>query len=430
MNLSAAFVNILFLFFIAWKIWKQAPCSLKKFFWPACLAKLVAGLSLGLLYKYYYSAGDTFGFFDNAVTLARLAYNDVPAYLQFLWNSHEQSPVWNELAVTDSRSVFFSKFVSVASMITGGNYWVASLYFSFISFLGAWQAVKSIVRWNPDAQRAAVVAFLFFPSIVFWSSGIIKESLAMAALFFIVSLFVKIWMRRWVRALEWLLAIVSAWVLWNLKYYYAAVLFPVLLTTLMVRFVLIPIIKVERFALSLFLWLAVFIVPLLLVTLIHPNFYLHRFLAVIVENHNEFIRISDPDSVIHFYHLEPSPISMILNTPWALFSCLFRPLVFEVSTLFQFLISIENLLMLAILTGAVVKREFTFRLPNGLLTIAVTSYIIMLAAFLALSTPNFGTLVRYRVGFLPFFVFLITYQNPVIGKIFNRFQRSFRHLVR
>jgi hypothetical protein len=34
--------------------------------------------------------------------------------------------------------------------------------------------------------------------------------------------------------------------------------------------------------------------------------------------------------------------------------------------------------------------------------------------FLALSTPNFGTLSRYRAGFLPFFVFVIAYRNPIV----------------
>jgi hypothetical protein len=51
---------------------------------------------------------------------------------------------------------------------------------------------------------------------------------------------------------------------------------------------------------------------------------------------------------------------------------------------------------------------------------------MLLAIFLALSTPNFGTLSRYKIGFFPFLVFLTLYKNPLLGKIMQFTQRSQR----
>jgi len=44
----------------------------------------------------------------------------------------------------------------------------------------------------------------------------------------------------------------------------------------------------------------------------------------------------------------------------------------------------------------------------------------VLAVFLALSTPNFGTLSRYRVGFIPFFVFLTACGNVLLERLQRR----------
>ncbi len=50
---------------------------------------------------------------------------------------------------------------------------------------------------------------------------------------------------------------------------------------------------------------------------------------------------------------------------------------------------------------------------NRLIVMAALVFICVLCIFLALSTPNLGTLSRYRVGFLPFFVLLTLADHPV-----------------
>jgi hypothetical protein len=40
-------------------------------------------------------------------------------------------------------------------------------------------------------QTAAALAFLFFPSVVFWSSGLVKETLALAGIFWMSTIFLR-----------------------------------------------------------------------------------------------------------------------------------------------------------------------------------------------------------------------------------------------
>jgi hypothetical protein len=46
-----------------------------------------------------------------------------------------------------------------------------------------------------------------------------------------------------------------------------------------------------------------------------------------------------------------------------------------------------------------------------------------------LSTPNFGTLSRYRIGFLPFIFLLIGIENPLLRWVTSKIQRYVDHLV-
>ena len=51
---------------------------------------------------------------------------------------------------------------------------------------------------------------------------------------------------------------------------------------------------------------------------------------------------------------------------------------------------------------------------HGIFVIAVLLYILVSAVLLAFSTPNFGALVRYKSGFMPFLVYIILADFPLI----------------
>ncbi|HYG18898.1 MAG TPA: hypothetical protein VD816_08210, partial [Ohtaekwangia sp.] len=207
---------------LAFSLWKRASTEFKTIFWPALLLKLAAGVSVGLLYKFYYETGDTFTYFFDGKVLAVLARQDWQSYTAFLWAGDESFPVWDQLTFQQPRAMYLSKITSVFCLITRDNYWIISLYFSFISFCGGWILVHMLTRLDASLRMPASVAILFFPSVVFWTSGLIKESLAMAALYFIVVLFLKGWTSEKVRYWQWVMLPVSLWLLWNLKYYYLA----------------------------------------------------------------------------------------------------------------------------------------------------------------------------------------------------------------
>ncbi|MBK5279462.1 MAG: hypothetical protein JJE09_11435 [Bacteroidia bacterium] len=385
--------------------------ELRPYFWPALLLKLGAGILLGLIYKYYYSIGDTFGFFDDACKLSALFWSEPGAYFTFLVTGDESDLVSLLLINTQSRSLFFVKIVSMVGIIAGDNYWVASLYFSLISFLAAFLLFQKVSFMFPGSRLAASIGFLFFPSVVFWSSGIIKESLALAGLLILAHVYVTLITNSKPFWWEWMLAFISVFIVWNLKYYWAAVFIPVACTTLLVH-VITQRTKL-KWSNKILIWIASFLVFCFGVTLVHPNFYLENFLQVLVDNYNEFIRISPQGIVVH-YQLEPSWWSVILNSPFALLTGIFRPFVWEASTFLQLAVAIENLIILILFISTFIRLFSQAKSQHRLLIFSVAAYVVILCLFLSLSTPNLGTLARYKVGFQPFLIFIVFADNFIV----------------
>src|SRR6187549_3190835 len=121
MQIVVAFVHILVLATFSFWFWKRESLSLKIYFWPALILKVVAGIGLGLLYRYYYTVGDTFQYFDDGTKLAELARDDVKTYFAFLWSGNESFDVWSTLVLREPRALFLIKIVSVFSVVSLDN---------------------------------------------------------------------------------------------------------------------------------------------------------------------------------------------------------------------------------------------------------------------------------------------------------------------
>ncbi len=400
-------LNLVVMAGLAVFIWKKQDPHLRPLFWPALIFKLLAGVGLGLIYQYYYSTGDTFHFFDLAKEQARLFHIDTGSYLEGMW--HDADGEWKGAA----RSIFFVKILSIVAILTDGNYWITSLWFSFLSFSGSLYIVGCIMRFFPGAKMATALAFLFFPSVVFWGSGVIKESVALAALLLLSGMYLKAMMNTSPRPTEFVLGLIGFWIVWNLKYYWIAVFLPVVITSLVVHFTSIRFKIPSR--LKLYYWVVLFVVLCFGVSLLHPNFYPERFLQVVIESHQAFVKVSDPTDLIQYESLSAKWASVAVNSAWALISGIFRPFLWEANNGLKALVSLENLFIFLLCIGSLFRIKDFFKAQNRLITMSVMVYIVLLCVFLALSTPNMGSLARYKVGFLPFLIFLISYKNSFLN---------------
>jgi hypothetical protein len=134
--------------------------------------------------------------------------------------------------------------------------------------------------------------------------------------------------------------------------------------------------------------------------------------------------------VVHYSNLQPTLSAVLVNAPQAFFASLFRPMPWEADVPFKIAASVENVVLLLLTLAALTKIPYAVGSRHRFLLFSTMVYITLLAVFLALSSPNLGTLVRYRVGFLPFFVLIITANNPLLRWIMAFLERRFPFLGR
>jgi hypothetical protein len=431
------------------KRYEQEPLS--AFFIPGMMLKLMAGVGYGLLYiVYYQETGDSFNYFQDACHLTALAHHDFMGYVRLLFFNEyfpELDPFISSHVWRSERTFMMIKLVSIFNLLTGDNYWLTGFYFSFFSFWGMWQVANALSRLFPRSSYAALLALVFFPSTIFFSSGLSKESLALASIGFMLARFLG-YLEPQKRSYSYhlgtsLIYLIGIVILALMRFYYLAALLACMGAFVGTVLVLAQLKKLNiqlpaygqvllMFGLSAFLlWIA---------TLSSPLLHLDYFWYAVVYSHNLSYILSDYNDLIHYstwggngyITLDANWKNMFINVPLAFISALFRPFIWETGgNKLKIIYSLENLAVMIFSVWTIIffwkeKYKSTYYLKtNTLLLTALGMYLVVLLSLIALASPNLGSLARYRVGGYPFFVYVVLlplsdwlYKKSFIRKIF------------
>lgn len=350
--------------------------------------------------------------FADACKLADLLTQDTLSFFKILLYAPEKVEDWH--LASQPRAFFAVKLYSFLVWITDKNFWLSMLYASFASFLSLWWLVQTLQAVFPKYVKASLISFIFLPSLLFWASATSKESLLIVFLCVLSVIFLEMIYQKitWWRVLVFLL--VASW-LSLLKYYYA---FGFLLSFCLYWYLI--------FIRKMNLWAKIAVSGItmglgLLLTLLHPNLNLNHFTEALYNNYQLIILASPRSSVVEL-NINPTWQSLLLNSPLGLGIGLFAPLPHQVSKWQMLPIALENavILLLGMYVVWQIIRIFiqnkplklSYEAKDGFLLLGVFVFVVVMATFLGLSSPNFGALSRYRTGFSPFlvYVFLILLQ--------------------
>ena len=136
-----------------------------------------------------------------------------------------------------------------------------------------------------------------------------------------------------------------------------------------------------------------------------PNFQPDYFLYRVVTDHNRLLEDTDPQFRIAYSDYQPTFTSFLINSPKAVFSGFYRPMVGEGAQWTQLLAGIQNL-FLFIMSLWSITYVWVNKVKLSATAWCMLLYCVVLATFLAFATPNFGTLERYKSMYQPFFLLL------------------------
>lgn len=322
-----------------------------------------------------------------------------------------------------SNTLFFYKVHALLSSLSGGVVWLNGLYLSLLCFVACWALVQQLAQLFPLASVAgAGLALLGWPTVLWWTAGLTKETLLVSAGAGLLALALPTIYQGWPASIgrslgRLLLGLLLAWVMVRMRYFFALPLLGGLLALAAVRW------ATRRGWLGSG-WLAQAAGLLLVLVLAGgtavavggEHLSLRYFSREVAANYQHGLRTSGGRPHLAYAHWRPTPAGLLRHAPLAAAYTLVRPWPGESARPLYVGASLENALLLALLVLAVVAagRGRGGRLPAALVIVLVL-YCLLLAAFIGLSTPNLGTLSRYRAGLLPWLLLLLLQNDYVRG---------------
>ena len=360
---------------------------LKDHFYYALFIKLGAGMALGCLYHFHYKSGDTLNYFQDAGRALDVLVLDVASGVRFLFFGEDKS--LGLIYENQPRALFFVRLITPLLLITGKSYWGLTIIISLLSFITTWILANKITARYGVSILVVSIAMFYVPEVVFWSSGILKESLSLLFQFVLLILVLNFIEKK--RIVYVLLFVLVSSLLYKLKFYVAAVYIPVLIS-----FVITQLISIKKEV----VFIGSFVFLLLVATMIHPHLSFSTLLNQLYLNMERTIAISDEGKTL-VLPFDGSFVSLFQSLPIGI-SSLVRPFIWEAKG--SLLVGL-SVLKFDLLIGIVLALLWVKKVTYEAKLILFYSSIMMV--LLTIASPNFGTLSRYSISFLPFLMIVI-----------------------
>ncbi|TAF66044.1 MAG: hypothetical protein EAZ55_07470 [Cytophagales bacterium] len=418
--LTPIYLLVLFFFLNNYKN-KIEDSRLKRYFLPAVYFKVLGALGLGLVYQFYYGGGDTYNFFrdsqiiwntflENPWTAVRIVFapaavyeGDLYAYTRYIY--YFQDPqTYNVIRVSGFLGFF-----------TFHTYSLIAVGFAMISFSGMWALYKVFYHLYPRLHRQAAISVFFVPSVFFWGSGLMKDSLTLGALgWLLYGVYFAVFERKSI-LLNSLIIIICVLIIQAIKIYILQVFIPTVLLWIFLsfrnqirsralRWILLPILLLG--ALPLGFWAIQRISA-------ENKLYNLQELSQTTKTTAEWLRYvaqSQGGSAYDLGEFDGTVQNTLSKFPQATWLGLFRPYLFEARNPLMLLSALETTFFLYLFFYIITRRRiYTIGdvfLKEPFLVFAL-GFSVLFAFAVAVASSNFGTLVRYKIPFIPFFIFML-----------------------
>lgn len=427
------YVIVIFSITFGRQVYKIGTNPLYRYFGWAVLAKVLSSIGFCLIYIYYYNGGDSVSYYETSRALVNLGmdnlgnYFDVisskPSLAGFMTFDRETGYPWPYMYY-DSQTFFVAKIISPIVFLSFKSYLVSSVMLAWVAFFGTWQFYLLMCRYFPGLEKRLAIAILFVPSVLFWSSGILKDTITFSAVcWFIVGLDAA-FMREKRSFKGATIMFLAFFVLLSVKPYILYSLFPGAIIWInsarmkrikskFIRSILVPVVLILSIGGGYF--------ALSLLGNQMGKFAIGKMLQTASVTQKDLKQDYYQGSSFDIGDFEPTIGGMITKVPAALAVGLFRPYVWEARNVVMLASGLENLtylLLVLFLLFKIVsspKRFFRLLSDHPILTFLLC-YTLLFAVMVGLSTSNFGALVRFKIPFTSSYIALLVILHYYLGK--------------
>jgi hypothetical protein len=400
-----------------------------KYFMRGLMLKMFGAICLGLVYFFYYTGGDTVNYhftacalvdvlFDNPETFNYLYFGSPKTTEFYLLNSNYEFAYW----ANDKYAFFVSKCFVPIVLLSGKSYMASAIVTASLCYLGVWRLFLVFVHEFPSLERQFAWSILYVPSVIFWGSGIMKDSITFSATCFYVHGFYWFFTQKRWKSAYLLSLLLGSLMLLNIKPY---ILFALLPGSIL-WFVAMRVTKIKN------AFVKVMFAPTLLVVGVIIAVYVLQQLGDSLGQYSvEKVIVTaskgQQDLKQNYYggntfdigDYEPTIQGILSVAHSAIFATLFRPTFLDVKNVVMGLCAIENMFILGFTIYLLIKLKF-FRFFSLITTHPLLMFSFIFSIFFAFSVgvsiSNFGALVRLKIPCIPFFLSSLVILNEMLNQ--------------
>jgi len=409
---------------------------LRKYFLPAFSVKIVGAIFIGLVYQYYYKGGDTLNFWDHSVTINSALDDSVRTWFKLMTGLGDRYdtdifPYTSKMWWYGSPSEYIvSSIGAVIGIFTLTTYLPTSVIYAAISFIGIWKMFVVFTKLYPRLHKQMAISFLFIPSVFFWGSGFLKDTLTLSCIGWMVHYFYLIFYENKKVLLNSVKAFFFMYVIFIVKSYIVLAFLPAAL--LWGMGLLSYKIKDTRWVVTTRYFL--YAVSLTALVVVGGRLQTQMFGEYNVESlaykssvtRDYLYRISTEQegSGYTLGNMDPTIVGMLQKAPAAVNVTLFRPYPWEARKPIIMIAAAQSLVIL-VFTIIVFFRNNPFKVIGRIMADETLQFCIIFSLIFAfavgLSTSNFGSLDRYKIPCMPFYIaFLYILFNPPKAELLSR----------
>lgn len=389
--------------------------------------KIGGGIFLVLIYTVYYEGGDTTAYFQSAVVLNKLRQVNFSAYMEIMLNNLNKQTFSYFTSETAWPQYFFDKqsftVVRVANLVNYlgfDSYMLTTVVLAALTYNGIWRLFLLFTELYPRYTKQLSYSILYIPSVLFWGSGILKDTLTLMGACWFTFSFYKVFIKRDKMLVNAVTMVLSAWLILQMKPYIFIALVPGALIWFSfdkIQTITSPIVKF-------------FVAPVLIATIlgigglalssISDSFGQYSSVEKIVDKaivtQKDLKMEYNKGNTFDIGEFDGSAGSIGRKFPIATFAGLFFPQFWQVKNPVMFLAAIENTFILGLtimLLYRVGPRAVYGQVKKEPLLTFSLIFSVFFAFSVGLTTANFGALVRYKIPAVPFYLsaIIILYQR-------------------
>lgn len=390
-----------------------------RFFLWGLFAKVLGGLFFAGIYVFYYTQGDTTSFYECALSFCNLFFHDTSDFftvyfgngsqeIKSYFNSDTGEPLMYMFSEGSTR--FTMKILVPFLLLSGGSYFIATVLVAIFTYGGLWQLFRMFYSQFPQHARSLAFAILFMPSVLFWGSGIMKDSFTLAATCYLIVAINSLIQRKGQVIMNVLKLLVFGFVVVSIKAYVIVILLPSTLVWMIYNRVRKIRNKLVRKLILPFVYSVIIIGSYVGLTAFGENlgkFSVKNALNTAAINQNDLKQDYYEGNSFDIGDFEPTIGGALSKFPEATLAGLFRPYLWDSRNVVMVLSALENLFVLGftlyVLFRIKWRKVSSFVVAHPILLYCLV-FSILFAFMIGLTSPNYGALVRFRIPLTPLFM--------------------------